>query len=90
MWSINGAMALWLGYWVFVVFVVIGYEKRNRALAKENLSLKQENSRLKKQVYGAGSRSAKRAENVGSGTVSKANSGRSAGDIWPELEKKKN
>ncbi len=73
MWSINGAMALWLGYWIFVVFVVAGYEKRNRALTKENMSLKQENSRLKKQVCGAGSRAVKR---------------NSAGDIWPNLEKK--
>lgn len=40
MWQINGAMALWLGYWIFLGIVVWRYEKRNRELSVENLKLR--------------------------------------------------
>ena len=40
MWSINGALALWLGYWIFVIWVVWSYEKRCRKLEGENRQLR--------------------------------------------------
>lgn len=40
MWQINGAMALWFGYWIFLAIVVWRYEKRNRELYVENLKLR--------------------------------------------------
>lgn len=40
MWHINGAFALWLGYWIFLFVVVWRYEKRNRELVVENLKLR--------------------------------------------------
>lgn len=40
MWSINGALALWIGYWIFVVWVVWTYEKKCRKLESENKQLR--------------------------------------------------
>lgn len=40
MWSINGAFALWLGYWIFVIWIVWSYEKRCRKLEGENCQLR--------------------------------------------------
>lgn len=53
MWTINGALALWLGYWVFLGWVVWSYERQNRAL-------KMENERLKRAVASGVGRAAKR------------------------------
>ena len=40
MWHIDGAFALWLGYWIFLLIVVWRYEKKNRELVVENLKLR--------------------------------------------------
>lgn len=53
MWTINGAMALWLGYWLFMGWVVWTYERKVR-------EQKVEIEKLKRLVGGSGGRLGKR------------------------------